>query len=69
MGKLIFEPVDIGGLKLKNRLVRSATWEGIATRGGGITDVAYEIYDEVAIVANDAPEGQEFDKWEGADGA
>jgi len=32
----IFEPVEIGGLRLKNRLVRSATWEGIAAPDGGI---------------------------------
>lgn len=48
MGKEIFEPVDVGGLKLRNRLVRSATWEGIAEPDGGISDAAYEIYDELA---------------------
>ena len=26
----IFEPLEMKNLKLKNRLVRSATWEGIA---------------------------------------
>lgn len=48
MGKKIFEPVEVGGLHLKNRLVRSATWEGIAAPNGGIDDVAYGIYDELA---------------------
>ena len=46
--KQIFEEVELGGLKLRNRLVRSATWEGIAAPDGGIDDVAYEIYDELA---------------------
>lgn len=46
--KRIFEPAELGGLRLKNRLVRSATWEGVAAPDGGIADVAYEIYDELA---------------------
>ena len=48
VGKAIFEPVEVGGLNLKNRLVRSATWEGIAASDGGIDDVAYSIYEELA---------------------
>ena len=32
----VFEPVKIGNLELKNRLVRSATWEGIAQPDGSI---------------------------------
>lgn len=48
MGREIFEPVEVGGLHLKNRLVRSATWEGVAAPDGGIGDVAYGIYDELA---------------------
>lgn len=46
--KKIFESADLGKLKLKNRLIRSATWEGIANRDGGITETAYEIYEELA---------------------
>lgn len=46
--KKLFETAKLGDLTLKNRLVRSATWEGIALRDGGITDEAYEIYDELA---------------------
>ena len=46
--KEIFEPVEIKGLKLKNRLVRSATWEGITALDGGIDERTYEIYDELA---------------------
>ena len=48
MVRQIFEPVECGGLRLKNRLVRSATWEGIAAPDGGIDEVVYEIYDELA---------------------
>lgn len=48
MAKQIFEPVEVGGLSLKNRLVRSATWEGIAAPDGGIGERAYGIYDELA---------------------
>lgn len=34
----VFEPVKIGNLELKNRLVRSATWEGIAQPDGSMTE-------------------------------
>ncbi|MBQ9003424.1 MAG: NADH:flavin oxidoreductase [Eggerthellaceae bacterium] len=44
----MFEPVEMGGLRLKNRLVRSATWEAIAAPDGGIDEAAYGIYDELA---------------------
>ena len=33
---------------MKNRLVRSATWEGIANPDGSVTEEAYEIYEELA---------------------
>ena len=46
--KKIFESAQLGGLKVKNRLLRSATWEGIANPDGSLTDEAYEIYDELA---------------------
>ncbi len=35
-------------IELKNRLVRSATWEGIASPDGSVTEGAYEIYEELA---------------------
>ena len=44
----VFEPVKIGNLELKNRLVRSATWKGIAQPDGSMTDQAYTIYEELA---------------------
>ena len=46
--KTIFESVELKNLSLKNRLVRSATWEGIAAKDGGILENAYEIYRELA---------------------
>lgn len=46
--KQIFEHAKLGELTLKNRLIRSATWEGIASRDGGIPEEGYEIYRELA---------------------
>jgi len=46
--KKVFEEVRLGNLRLKNRLIRSATWEGIALPDGGVTEEAYEIYGELA---------------------
>lgn len=46
--KQIFEPVKMNHIELKNRLFRSATWEGIANRDGSVTKEAYEIYEELA---------------------
>ena len=39
--KKIFEPVRLNHLSLRNRLVRSATWEGIANQDGSIKEEAY----------------------------
>lgn len=46
--KNIFDPVKLKNLYMKNRLVRSATWEGIAEADGSITEETYEIYRELA---------------------
>ena len=46
--KNIFDVVDMKNLHLKNRLIRSATWEGIAAQDGSIADDTYEIYRELA---------------------
>ncbi|MBQ9048303.1 MAG: NADH:flavin oxidoreductase [Solobacterium sp.] len=46
--KHIFEPVKISGMTLKNRLVRSATWEGLAMKDGSIPEQLYTIYEELA---------------------
>ncbi|MEE4356862.1 MAG: NADH:flavin oxidoreductase [Desulfococcaceae bacterium] len=34
---ILFESTKIGNLELKNRFVRSATWEGLAAEDGGVT--------------------------------
>ena len=46
--KKIFEPLKLNNLTLKNRLLRSATWEGIAALDGSIDDRIYSIYEEVS---------------------
>lgn len=46
--KKVFEKVKIKNMKLRNRLVRSATWEGIAAPDGSIPKEAYDIYRELA---------------------
>jgi len=46
--KKVFEPVQLENLKLKNRLVRSATWEGLANPDGGLPEETYAIYEELA---------------------
>lgn len=46
--KQIFEKASLGNLVLKNRLVRSATWEALATDSGHFTTKLYEVYEELA---------------------
>ena len=46
--KKLFEPTTLGTLKMKNRLIRSATWEGIAAPDGSVPEEAYAIYEELA---------------------
>ena len=46
--KQIFEPLKLNNLTLKNRLLRSATWEGIASLDGSIDDRIYSIYEDLA---------------------
>jgi len=35
---LLFTPLSIGSMTLKNRFVRSATWEGLAGKDGSVTE-------------------------------
>ena len=44
----IFEPTNLNGIKLKNRLVRSATWEGLANTDGTVTPALVRIHEELA---------------------
>ncbi|MEE8418638.1 MAG: NADH:flavin oxidoreductase [Dehalococcoidales bacterium] len=44
----LFKPVNIGKLELKNRVVRSATWDGAADDKGAVTDSSLELYRELA---------------------
>ncbi|MDY0131771.1 MAG: NADH:flavin oxidoreductase [Desulforegulaceae bacterium] len=46
--KQLFEPANIGNLELKNRFIRSATWEGMAEDNGHFNDKIYEIYENLA---------------------
>ncbi|MGF1834468.1 NADH:flavin oxidoreductase [Photobacterium sanguinicancri] len=45
---ILFSQGRIGNMTLKNRFVRSATWENMATEDGHMTDKLYAIYDELA---------------------
>jgi len=44
----IFQPGKIGNLDVKNRIVRSATYEGMATSDGKVTDNLLNMYRELA---------------------
>ena len=46
--KEIFETVKLGKLTVKNRLVRSATWEALAGPDGSLTPEIYQLYEELA---------------------
>jgi 2,4-dienoyl-CoA reductase-like NADH-dependent reductase (Old Yellow Enzyme family) len=45
----LFEPSSIGNLKVKNRFVRSATWEGMAGEDGTCTPRLVELTSELAV--------------------
>jgi len=44
----VFEPKEIGRIQIKNRLVRSATFEGMASEDGNVTDELVELYKTLA---------------------
>lgn len=46
--KKIFEKTKLGGLCIKNHLVRSATWENMTTEDGHMTNKLYDIYENLA---------------------
>jgi 2,4-dienoyl-CoA reductase-like NADH-dependent reductase (Old Yellow Enzyme family) len=45
---LLFQPFTLKGLRLVNRLVRSATFEKRADDGGGVTDALITLYERLA---------------------
>ena len=45
---MLFQESNIGNLKLKNRFVRSATWENMATENGKVTDKLMKMYEDLA---------------------
>ena len=44
----LFEPFVAGKLRLKNRTMRSPTWEGLATPAGQMTEQLYREMDRLA---------------------
>ena len=44
----IFDSTELGGITMKNRLVRSATWEGLADTEGRVTSDLLRIYEDLA---------------------
>lgn len=48
MNKSIFDNTTINHLALKNRLIRSATWEGLANPDGSPTQKQLAIYEQLA---------------------
>jgi 2,4-dienoyl-CoA reductase-like NADH-dependent reductase (Old Yellow Enzyme family) len=51
LSKLLFEPFQIGNIEIKNRLMRSATYYGLADKDGFIGDESVHLMKELA--AND----------------
>ncbi|MGD2185283.1 MAG: NADH:flavin oxidoreductase [Desulfobacterales bacterium] len=45
---ILFEPSEINGLKLQNRFVRSATWEGMAAEDGACTQKLINLMADLA---------------------
>ena len=41
---ILFAPGKIGGIDVKNRLIRSATYENAASSDGEVTDVLVDFY-------------------------
>lgn len=46
--KQLFEQSNTLGFETRNRFIRSATWENMATETGHMTDPLYDIYEELA---------------------
>lgn len=46
--KSIFQTLKLGNVTVKNRIVRSATWEKLSNNEGGVTDKLYDLYQNLA---------------------
>ena len=46
--RTVFDETTINGLGLRNRLVRSATWEGLGSPNGEVTDALVDVYRRLA---------------------
>lgn len=46
--KTLFEETKLGNITIKNRFVRSSTWENMTTEDGHITNELYKIYEDLA---------------------
>jgi len=44
----LFDPCVIGGIELRNRFMRSATWDATATDDGEVTDASVRIFEDLA---------------------
>ena len=47
--KTLFQETKLKNLRIKNRFVRSATWENMTTADGHMTDPLYQQYENLAI--------------------
>jgi len=43
-----FDPITIDGVKIRNRFMRSATWDGTATDDGEVTDASVKVFEGLA---------------------
>lgn len=48
MSSDVFSEITIGNCKVKNRFVRSATWEGLASEKGEVTEPLIKVMEELA---------------------
>ena len=44
----MFENIQLNHLQIKNRLFRSAAWDGLAASDGSLNEEIYAIYEELA---------------------
>jgi 2,4-dienoyl-CoA reductase-like NADH-dependent reductase (Old Yellow Enzyme family) len=46
--KSLFDQTQVGALKLKNRFIRSATYDGVADEHGHMTEELFDVYENLA---------------------